>query len=171
MNAMHRTVSDIREEMSHHLSLLFENDGYSPLVGKIFAMLLFAPEPLSLQELADGLGVSKAAVSVQIRSMGRNALCRKLHKGNDRKDYYYLSDNISLKVIQSVSQKLLAGQQMVHTALEAINSLCQIEPEELAARDIVKLRMTELSAMYELSASRLRGLENEWALRTKGGYK
>ncbi|OXM87257.1 GbsR/MarR family transcriptional regulator [Paenibacillus rigui] len=165
MNVEHRTFTEIRGALSDHLSLIFENEGYSPLVGKIFAMLLFAPEPLSLQELAGLLGVSKAAVSVQIRAMGRNALCHKIHKGNDRKDYYYISEDISLKVIQSVSQKLLAGQQLISKTLEAISRLEQVEPGDQASREIARKRMTEMSDMYELSRCRLQGLQSEWEHR------
>lgn len=169
MNGMYRSLAEIREGLINHLSLLFEDAGHSPLVGKIFALLMFAPEPLSLQEIADMLGVSKAAVSVQIRNMGRNELCHKLHKGNDRKDYYFISDAVSLKVIQAVSRKLLAGQQVISATLEAINSLQALEPQEQASRDIVEKRMSDMSAMYALSMSWLEGLATEWEQRIRRG--
>ncbi|UUZ95943.1 hypothetical protein LJK87_17135 [Paenibacillus sp. P25] len=73
-----QSFSDLKRVFSNQMSLTFETDGFSPLVGRIFALLLFAPEPLSLQDMADQLGVTKAAVSVQVRALEKHSMCQKL---------------------------------------------------------------------------------------------
>ncbi len=73
-----------------------------PIGGKkIFGLLLFAPQPLGLQEMADELGVSKAAVSVQVRALEQLSLCYKWATANDRKDYYYVAEDFNLTVLRS----------------------------------------------------------------------
>jgi hypothetical protein len=42
------------------LAMLFENDGQPPIAGRIFGLLLLSDDALSLDELAEDLGVSKA---------------------------------------------------------------------------------------------------------------
>jgi DNA-binding transcriptional regulator GbsR (MarR family) len=167
MNEMPTTYSEIKEYVSNYLSLLFEDEGFSPLVGKIFAMLLFAPEPLSLQELAKGGGVSKAAVSVQIRRMGRNGLCHKVHTGNDRKDYYYISEDLCSSVLRDMAEKMMSAQRVVNSTLKAFSTLKGIDPVDQASHDVLRERFTEMSAMYELSMYRLEDLREEWELQKR----
>ena len=45
------------------LAMLFEHDGQPPIAGRIFGLLLLSDEALSLDELAESLGVSKASAS------------------------------------------------------------------------------------------------------------
>jgi DNA-binding transcriptional regulator GbsR (MarR family) len=46
-----------------------EADGLSPIAGRLFALLMLAPEPQSLDDLAAALGVSKASVSTDARRL------------------------------------------------------------------------------------------------------
>lgn len=157
-----QTFSDLKQNVADNLSLTFELDGFSPLVGKIFALLLFAPEPLSLQEIADQIGVSKAAVSVQIRLMERSCLCQKLPTSNDRKDYYFISDDFCRNTMQSMNEKIHKFKQRVDTTLQALHALSHIAEGEEASYHIAKRRYAEVSELYQLYLSRIDGIEEEW---------
>lgn len=163
MNSPPISFVDLKRSESNVMSLSFEAEGYSPLVGKIFSLLLFAPEPLSLQEMADQLGVTKAAVSVQVRTLEKNALCTKLATSSDRKDYYYISDDVNIITLKGTKQKIEVFKHHVQTTLETMKTI-ELQPEERASYDAAKRRYKEAAAMYQLILSRLEGIEEEWQL-------
>lgn len=157
------SISEMQQAFSNYMSLSFETDGFSPLVGKIFALLLFSPEPLSLQEMADRLGVTKAAISVQVRALEKHAMCQKLPTSSDRKDYYYIADDFSTTVIRNTVHKMKLIQERIRYALESFNLMTEVQQEERAAYDAAKLRFMEMNALYQLIMSRFDGMEEEWA--------
>ncbi|MGG2199433.1 MULTISPECIES: GbsR/MarR family transcriptional regulator [Paenibacillus] len=164
MNSPPVSFSDLKRSESNVMSLSFESEGYSPLVGKIFSLLLFASEPVSLQEMADQLGVTKAAVSVQVRTLEKNALCTKLATSSDRKDYYYISDDVNIITLRGTRQKIEIYNRHVQTTLETMETIGDLPPEERASYEAAKRRYKEAVAMYQLILSRLEGIEEEWQL-------
>lgn len=56
--------------------------------GQIYALLFISEEPLSLDEIAARLGISKSNVSVNIRMLEDYKLVRKVWVRGSRKDYY-----------------------------------------------------------------------------------
>lgn len=85
------------------MAQFFEQLGASATLGRLFGLLLVSPEPLALETLARKLGLSKPAVSVQIRQLERLRYCTRLPRGSDRKQYFslnpdYLSDNLRIRM-------------------------------------------------------------------------
>jgi HTH-type transcriptional regulator, glycine betaine synthesis regulator len=62
--------------------------GYPKGVGAIFAVLYLSPAPLTLDELVLRSGLSKGAVSTDVRALARMGLVRHSTRLGDRKDYY-----------------------------------------------------------------------------------
>ncbi|SDC76508.1 DNA-binding transcriptional regulator GbsR, MarR family [Paenibacillus sp. UNCCL117] len=168
MNPTPLSFTELKRTVSHAMSQSFEMEGFSPLVGRIFGLLLFASEPVSLQSMAEQLGVSKAAVSVQVRTLERNSMCQKVTASSDRKDYYYIADDVNAIALRSTKQKMDLLTQQVESTLCAMNALTDIAPEDRDAYLAAKRRFTESVAMYGLLSSKLEGLEEEWlAVRQK----
>ncbi|MCS7459330.1 hypothetical protein N0M98_04175 [Paenibacillus doosanensis] len=165
MKPLQSPFADLKQNVTDHMSLSFEAEGFSPLVGKIFAHLLFSPQPVSLQEMAEELGVTKAAISVQARTLEKHMMCQKLPTSNDRKDYYYISDDISMTAMRNNIQKMKRIQQKVEHTLQILNQLEEVRDEERTSRDAFRRRFTEMHAMYDMFLSRLDGLEEEWNRR------
>jgi DNA-binding transcriptional regulator GbsR (MarR family) len=57
-------------------------------MGAIFAVLYLSPTPLSLDEIVTETGLTKGAISTEVRSLARMGLVRRSTKLGDRKDYY-----------------------------------------------------------------------------------
>lgn len=152
----------LKTSISDHMSLAFENDGFSPLVGKIFAYLLYAPQPVSLQQMAEDLGVTKAAISVQARTLERHMLCHKLPTSSDRKDYYYIADNFCLTSVIASIQKLRGIQKQIEFTLAVLDSIPEVEEHEKPSFDACRRRFHEMQALYDIFLRRLDGLEEEW---------
>src|SRR3982751_5868113 len=124
------TFEDLKTNISNHMSLSFETEGFSPLVGKIFAYLLFAPEPVSLQEMAENLSVTKAAISVQVRTLEKHMMCHKLPTSSNRKDYYYISDDFSLTAVKNSIMKIKRVRQQIESTLAVFSQLDSVKEEE-----------------------------------------
>jgi DNA-binding transcriptional regulator GbsR (MarR family) len=69
--------------------LLFEEMGGTRMEGRVLAWLLLADPPeQSLTEIADGLGVSKAAVSTAARSLLQSRAVERVSEPGQRGDFY-----------------------------------------------------------------------------------
>lgn len=156
------TFTELQIFVTQYMSLLFEDHGYSPLVGKIFTLLLFAPSPLSLQEIAERLGVSKAAVSVQVRAMERMVLCFKAANKNDRRAYYYISDDLCTTILRAQLTEMQRVRESVDRTLSLLSGLKELQPDERESLQIFEHRFTELSVLYGLVVNRFQDLEGQW---------
>lgn len=154
----------LKHEFCERTALNFEQDGSSPLLGRIFSLLIFAPHPLGLQEMADKLGVTKAAVSIQIRRLEKTGVCHKRARGNDRKDFYSIDDSFSLTLIGSMFEKLTIESKYCKGVLKELEQCKDIE-EDKESFAVFKRRMNELNALLEIFLKRLDGFEEEWRER------
>ncbi|TDF92594.1 GbsR/MarR family transcriptional regulator [Paenibacillus piri] len=163
--SMYNSLNEMKLFISNFFSLHLESEGFSPLVGKIYTLLLFSPEPLSLQEMAEALSVSKAAVSVQIRTMELRHLCYKVPVQNDRKDYYYISDAFGDNVVSAYAGKMKSLQQAIDGALAGFPEVCEVSPKDEEAYSLVLQRFKEISLLCELFISRMSDLNEEWQMK------
>lgn len=62
--------------------------GLGRIIGQLYALLFFSPHPMSLDDMAEGLRVSKGSVSTNIRELEKWGAVRRVWVKGDRKDYY-----------------------------------------------------------------------------------
>jgi DNA-binding transcriptional regulator GbsR (MarR family) len=163
MKILPATFTELQSLVNHNMSLILEDRGYSPLVGKILSLLLFAAEPLSLQELSERLQVSKAAVSIQVRTMARNGMCDKVPYKNDRRDYYCISEELILTIIRTELAKVMKMQNWLNETLSALMAVTDACPNEQDAFEVFKHRCSQMSSLFGLFRKSLEGLQHEWA--------
>ena len=85
---MTKNIEQIKKEFIEGMSHLSQFWGYPKGVGAVFAVLYLASNPLSLDELASQSGLTKGAVSTNVRSLVRLGLVYRSSQLGDRKDYY-----------------------------------------------------------------------------------
>lgn len=68
----------------------FVQFGANPTLGRLLGLMMCRDEPASLEELAAASGLSKASVSIHMRTLEQFEYCRKLPPGSDRRSYYAL---------------------------------------------------------------------------------
>lgn len=76
------------------LASLFEYDGLPPIAGRMFALLLVTEDALSLDQLSEALGVSKASASTNARLLARFGLIEPDRRPGSRRDYYRTADDL-----------------------------------------------------------------------------
>ena len=151
-----------REQIQNMMAVNFEQDYFSPLAGRIFSQLIFAPEPISLQSMADNIGVSKAAVSIQARLLEKVGLCRRISKPNDRKDYYYIHDDFSTKVLELVLDRMKKSLQELDQVMDRFPQKEDVASQNRDAYEAGKKRFEEIRLLHRLIWERLSDMENVW---------
>ena len=85
---MSQTLTNIRKDFTEGLSQISRFWGFPRGMGAIFAVLYLSPTPLSLDEIVRETGLTKGAISTEIRALARMGLVHRSSKLGDRKDYY-----------------------------------------------------------------------------------
>ncbi len=62
--------------------------GFSRIMGQLYGLLYLSARPMTLDEMAQNLSISKGNVSINIRALERWNMVRKVWVKGDRKDFY-----------------------------------------------------------------------------------
>ena len=110
--------------------LIAEREGFSRIAGRIFGLLMLAPDELSLDEIAERLQVSRASVSTEARRLQDKGIVERTSRPGDRKDYYHIAPNHYLRSLEQRFETLREmvallgdGQRMEHLTPETIERL------------------------------------------------
>jgi biotin operon repressor len=114
-----------------------ERDGLPRIAGRILGLLLVSPEPLSLDVIAERLGVSRASVSTDARRLVDQGLLERVGRTGDRKDYYQMAADSH---VRSLEQRLAAVRQFLGLLDEAAR--LQV------ADPTVQTRLDDTAALY-----------------------
>lgn len=85
---MSQTLNKIKTDFTEGLSQISRFWGFPKGMGAIFAVLYLSPSPLSLDEIVQETGLTKGAISTEIRALARMGLVHRSSRLGDRKDYY-----------------------------------------------------------------------------------
>jgi DNA-binding transcriptional regulator GbsR (MarR family) len=85
---MDKSLTTIKQDFTEGLSQISRFWGFPKGMGAIFAVLYLSPTPLSLDEIVQETGLTKGAVSTEIRALARMGLVHRSSRLGDRKDYY-----------------------------------------------------------------------------------
>ena len=121
---MTKHSEQIRKEFIEGLSRISHFWGYPKGVGAVFAVLYLAPNSLSLDELVQQSGLTKGAVSTNVRSLARMGLVRHVTRLGDRKDYYAAETDFykSIRTILGERQNR-EFDQAIHSVGETLDKL------------------------------------------------
>jgi DNA-binding transcriptional regulator GbsR (MarR family) len=85
---MTQSLTKIKQDFTEGLSQISRFWGFPKGMGAIFAVLYLSPTPLALDEIVTETGLTKGAISTEIRALARMGLVHRSTKLGDRKDYY-----------------------------------------------------------------------------------
>jgi DNA-binding transcriptional regulator GbsR (MarR family) len=95
------SLPQLRKDFIEGLSQISRFWGFPRGMGAIFAVLYLSPEPLSLDELVEQTGLTKGAISTEVRSLARIGLVHRSGRPSDRRDYYEAETDF-YKAIRSI---------------------------------------------------------------------
>ncbi|GAB3056124.1 GbsR/MarR family transcriptional regulator [Virgibacillus ainsalahensis] len=103
--------------------------GVTPSVGRIYGVLYFSTEPMTLDEIKDQVAMSKASVSNGMRELLETDMVTKVWKKGDRKDHYVAEKDYLRNFITYLVNKIRQERNLIMKATE------QVEP---ALEDIMR---------------------------------
>ena len=134
------------------MGLAIERLGLTRNFGRLFGLLMVAERPLSLDEMVERLGVSKASVSTNARACEELGLARQVGVRGDRKDYYEIAPG----AFESMMAKRVGViHAMAGLAAEGVQAVGE---EPSAARD----RLTEMLDFYLFMGEQIEELLERW---------
>jgi DNA-binding transcriptional regulator GbsR (MarR family) len=126
---------------------------------RIYALLLMSEGPLSLDQMAESLGISKASVSVEVRELAALGAARKVWAPETRRDLYEAEGDL-LKVVRRWARSGIARRVEETGAVlrEAERFVADTEERGGAGMPRVRERVTAARALHDRLVGALRML-------------
>lgn len=102
---MDKTLKSCIEDFIQHWGEMGSVWGVNKVMGQLHAFLLASPEPMTLDDMADTLRISRGSASMNIRELRAWGVVRKVYVRGDRKDYYVAEDNIWKLLTQIIKER------------------------------------------------------------------
>jgi len=81
-------ISEKNQSFVYHFGEMGSKWGFNRTVGQMYALLVISENPLTANELASGLSISRGNVSMGIKELQSWQLVQVCHVPGDRKEYY-----------------------------------------------------------------------------------
>ena len=123
-------LTQSKEHFIQGMSRISSFWGFPKAMGAIYGAIYLSPDPLSLDEIVEQIGVSKGAVSTNVRQLERLSMVHKHMQLGDRKDYYSAETDF-WKMIRSILQQREQNEfdKALSTVNESIEMLNQAEAD------------------------------------------
>ncbi|WP_256235492.1 GbsR/MarR family transcriptional regulator [Bacillus sp. EB600] len=147
MEQLHRARERVIDAIAQNMNLY----GVIPSIGRLYGMMFFHNEPLTLDEMKEELGMSKTSMSTSVRTLLDLKMVDKVWKKGYRKDLYAIegdwyqnfTDLFSIKWRNAISININA----IEKSLKELNEIKTNEEFDhevgvIASSDIEKLQST-----------------------------
>ena len=148
----------VRDSMLDGLGQLSDYFGFSKVMGQLYAALLMSPDPLSLDEMMDTLGISKASVSMNIRVLEHMGMVRQawVRGRGDRRKYYeaetdfweIITNILSSREMRDVERALAVMNEDVERLSEAMDNL---DEHDKKLAELYLERIGQMQALFRFA--------------------
>ncbi len=147
-----------RRAFVERMGLAAESDGLSRIAGRLFGELLLSSDPLSLDQLAARLGVSKASVSTDGRRLIQRGIVERVGLPGDRRDYYQLAPDFFTVIIRD----RLDRWSLIH---DLVVDMSAGSPQQPA---VVRDRFSYIDNVHDFVLARVEDALAQWSARHDG---
>lgn len=144
----------VHNSMLEGLSQLFAYFGFGKVMGQLYGVLLMSPTPLSLDDLMERLDISKASVSMNMKTLEHMGMVRQVWvRGGGGRRKYYEAETDFLQIISNI----LSSREMrdVDRAISVMRENTDILKGAMPAmsddeRDIAEVYIERMAQMQTL---------------------
>lgn len=126
--------------------------GLNNIMAQLYALLYLSSKPLSLDEMAERLKISKGSVSINMRALEGYGAVRKIWVKGSRKDYYETEMDIARVVLDRLKliarARLVEVDDMINSSYEIINPAASENGEDKEAVKVLRQRLQNLKTLY-----------------------
>jgi DNA-binding transcriptional regulator GbsR (MarR family) len=143
---------DGRLQIAEDIGYLYGKYGLALSIGRVFGLLLASEGPLSLDEIAETLGISKSGASVAARDLERVGVVRRLGTPGSKRVLYEATDEMESTFTGTFAR--------VRDSLNAMK-----RAESLLGPGRAKRRMKEMVEVHEFWLRESTGIIERWHRR------
>lgn len=153
---MHESLETVNNSTVAGFGRLAGFFGFSDVMGRLYGTLLLNPEPLSLDELAERLRISKGSVSMNMRALERWGIAHEVWMRGERKKYYEAEPDL-WQVIRNVvngreRREVQVALEVLHDSVEKLKSAeGELTPAEKELSAFYLARIDELRAFFQVA--------------------
>lgn len=130
MENKEKELARIREQMISAMGRAFEIRGLNGVTGRLYGLLFLSEEPMTLDDMAQQLGMSKPSMSIHVRNLEKSGMVHKVWKRGGRKNYYVAETDME-KIIQEIIEREKAALNMlISTANDCKINLKKLKKEQ-----------------------------------------
>lgn len=158
----------VHDSMLDGLSQLADYFGFSKVMGQLYGSLLLSAEPLSLDDMMARLGISKASVSTNIRSLEHMGMVRQVwvRGGSGRRKYYQaetdfwqiFSNFLSGRELRDLEHALAVMQENHQRISGSINDL---PPDQQMLARLYLDRIAQMQALFRFAQLIINSVMNQ----------
>lgn len=151
-------LRQVHDSMLEGLGQLSDYFGFSKIMGQLYGALLLSNEPLSLDDMMERLDISKASVSVNMRTLEHMGMVRQVwvRGGSGRRKYYtaesdfwqIITNILSGREMRDVERAVLVMDDNIRRLTSAIPSM-NTEDGEMA--QIYIERITQIQSLFRFA--------------------
>ena len=158
----------VHDSMLDGLGQLADYFGFNQVMGQLYGSLLLSAEPLSLDDMMGRLGISKASVSTNMRSLEHMGMVRQVwvRGGNGRRKYYQAETDF-----WQIFSNILSGREMrdVERALAVMeenrlrisNSIADLPTDQQILARLYLDRITQMQALFRFAQLLINSILNQ----------
>ncbi|MEZ4518494.1 MAG: hypothetical protein R3C44_17300 [Chloroflexota bacterium] len=153
---MHDTLENVNDSTVSGLGRLARFFGFSDVMGRLYGTLLLSPNPLSLDELAGTLEISKGSVSMNMRDLERWGMAKEVWVRGDRRKFYAAESDM-WQIIRSVlgsreQREVQVALQVLGESIEKLQAAeDELTPEEQELARYYLGRMADLQSLFQFA--------------------
>ncbi|SHG62063.1 GbsR/MarR family transcriptional regulator [Ornithinibacillus halophilus] len=142
--ALQQARARVIEAISQNMNLY----GVTPSIGRLYCLLFFSDKPLTLDEMKEELGMSKASMSLAVRSLLDLNMVEKAWRKGVRKDLYVVKDDSFQRFFDLFMKKWRPAVSMNTKAIEkTIAELEELDENEAASDEDRERAKTDISKL------------------------
>jgi len=140
------------ERFVERLGLASQAEGMPRIAGRILAYLMITGASCGLDELAEGLRVSRASISTNTRFLETLGVLERVTRPGSRGDYYQLGEDPYGRLVQGAVRRLHRMKELLADARRSF-------PASLTD---ATARIAEMEAFYDLQIRHAEAALGEW---------
>ena len=160
-----KALEQIKQQLINDMGQYFDSYGANDIMGRIFALLVFAAEPLSLTEIAKALQISKAAVSINIRTLKMSGLVEKVSSPGDRSDYYRLDADYGHGMFSGIMKRVQDGLELLNRAITTMEQINPLDKTGGLEVETAWNRLTAIKDLFEFHQQMISDLQKHWSAK------
>lgn len=137
-----------------NMGLHYQEYGVPRIGGRILGLLFIHPQPISAEEMAEALQVSRSSISTNLRTLLLTDLVEKVSRPGERVDFYVVAPNLWQKALE---MRLAAILPLRSIAMQALEGLGEQHP--------ARQRLQEMIAWVEQVEEMMQHLDEKWQPR------